>query len=146
MGTAGALALSAAKRWRAVGAAAVVAHALGWALPVARDYRGWQAFRVAFTPVWPYEQFRIEPGWLLALSVASALTNALFVALVVWLVLGSRPRLVALAALGALLINLHWPLSMGGQRAALASGYFVWLASFGLLALAAALKPASTRH
>ena len=50
-------------------------------LPVVYDDRGWQAFRVALSPLWPYEDFRIEPGLLLVLSVASALTNVLFVAL-----------------------------------------------------------------
>lgn len=126
---------------RTVLIAALVAHVLGWVLPVARDYHGWQAFRVALSPLWPYEQFRIEPGALLVLSVASALTNAMFAVLAAALAVDSerRARAVLYVAAAATLLNLHWPFSMGAQRAALESGYFVWVASFALLALAAFL-------
>lgn len=120
--------------------AAVVANVLGWLMPVARGYVGWQAFRVALSPLWPFEQFRIEPGVLLVLSVASALTNALFVALAALLVMQrERARLVLWAAAGATLLNLHWPISMGSERDELEIGYFVWVCSFALLALAAFL-------
>lgn len=128
------------RQWRVLFGAAIVAHALGWWLPVVRDYRGWQAFRVAFSPVWPFEQFRLEPGLLLVLSVASALTNVLFIVLAALLVAGRAGRGVAYGALAAALVNLHWPLSMGSQRAQLDSGYPIWVASFLLLALAAWLR------
>jgi hypothetical protein len=132
---------------RTMVSAAIVAHVLGWVLPVVRDYRGWQAFRVALTPLWPYEQFRIEPGWLLLLSVASALTNVLFVALAVLLLVDATrwARAVLFAAAAATLLDLHWPLSMGAQRAELGSGYFIWVTSFALLALAAFLALPSRR-
>jgi hypothetical protein len=123
--------------------AAVVAHVLGWLLPVAADYRGWQAFRVALTPLWPFEQFRIPPGSLLALSVASGLTNVLFVVLAALLVMGSSTRgarLVLWAAAGATLLNLHWPISMGDNADDLLIGYYVWVVGFALLVLAAFLK------
>jgi hypothetical protein len=126
--------------------AAVIAHLLGWVLPVVQDYRGWQAFRVAFSPIWPFEQFRLEPGLLWVLSVASALTNVLFVALAVVLVLGRHARLVLWAAAGATLLDLHWPISMGAQRAELEGGYFIWVGSFALLALAAFLQAAPDRR
>lgn len=62
--------------------AAIVAHLLGWALPVKDDYRGVHAFRVALSPLWPYErsniQFHIPPGRLVYLSVGSAATNIVF--------------------------------------------------------------------
>jgi hypothetical protein len=121
---------------------AAIANALGWVLPVIDNYRGWQAFRVAFSPVWPFEQFRLEPGPLMLLSVASALTNALFVVLGVVLLIGlaqrqTRARAVLWAAAGATLLNLHWPISMAESGVALKSGYFVWVGSFALLALAA---------
>jgi hypothetical protein len=124
---------------------AVVANVLGWVLPVVRDNRGWQAFRVALSPLWPYEDFRIEPGLLLVLSVASALTNLLFVALAAMLVIGGarRAKSVLWAAAAATLLNLHWPISMGGERRLLESGYFVWVCSFALLALAAFLAARS---
>jgi hypothetical protein len=130
----------AGRAWQAALAAAVAAHALGWVLPVARDYRGWQAFRVAFSPVWPFEGFRIEPGLLLVLSVASALTNVVFAVLALALVGGGRTRVVLYGALAAGVLDLHWPVSMGSQRTALESGYVVWLVSFGCLALAAHLR------
>lgn len=130
------------RSWRAVLGAAIVAHALGWWLPVVRDYRGWQAFRVAFSPVWPFEQFRIQPGLLLVLSVASALTNVAFVALTAWLVAGRRPAAVVYGALAAAALDLHWPISMGSQRSRLEIGYPVWILSFLLLALAAWLRGA----
>ena len=121
--------------------AAAVANVLGWWLPVARDYRGWQAFRVALTPLWPFEQFKIEPGLLLVLSVASALTNLLFVVLAALLMLRprQRARLVLWAAAGATLLNLHWPVSMGGNADDLLIGYFVWVVGFALLTFAAFL-------
>jgi hypothetical protein len=127
--------------------AAVAMHVLGWWLPVARDYRGWQAFRVALSPLWPYEQFQIEPGLLLVLSVASALTNVLFVGLAAVLLLGRdrRARAVLWAAAGATLLDLHWPISMGAERVALQSGYFVWVTSFALLAFAAFLAARDRR-
>jgi hypothetical protein len=123
-------------------AAAVVANVLGWWLPVVRDYRGWQAFRVAFSPVWPFDNFTIDPGPLVALSVASALTNVLFVALVALLAIGwahtrGRARTVLWLAAGAALLDLHWPVSMGQMRVELEPGYFVWVGGFALLALAA---------
>jgi hypothetical protein len=99
---------------------------------------GWQAFRVALSPLWPFEQFRIEPGLLLVLSIASALTNVLFVVLAAWLaVRPERAKWVLWAAAGATLLNLHWPISMGSERDELELGYFVWVSSFALLAFAA---------
>lgn len=123
---------------------ALIANVLGWALPVVQDNRGWQAFRVALSPLWPYEDFRIEGGLLLVLSVASALTNVLFVMLAFALVWGEgRAKAVLWAASAATLLNLHWPISMGDERRLLEAGYFVWVCSFALLALAAYLtRPA----
>jgi hypothetical protein len=126
---------------RIVVLAAIVANIGGWLMPVVDDYLGWQAFRVALSPLWPFEQFRIQPGPLLVLSVASALTNLLFVVLAAVLVLGSerRAQVVLWAAAGATLLNLHWPISMGEERAELELGYFIWVCSFALVALAAFL-------
>ena len=131
---------------RAALLAAVAANLWGWLGPVVDDNRGWQAFRVALSPLWPYENFRIEPGLLLILSVASALTNLLFVALAALLVRRGeqRAKVVLWAAAAATLLNLHWPISMGQQRAQLENGYFIWVCSFALLAFAAFL--AVPRH
>jgi hypothetical protein len=75
------------------------------------------------------------------LSVASALTNLLFVVLAALLVLRprQRARLVLWAAAGATLLNLHWPISMGDNADDLLIGYFVWVVGFALLTLAAFL-------
>jgi hypothetical protein len=126
--------------------AAFIAYALGWVLPVVDDYRGWQAFRVAFSPVWPFEQFRIAFGPLWVLSVFSAATNLLFLALVALLWVRRWPRSVLYAAAGATLLNLHWPISMGAERSQLQSGYFVWVSAFALLALAAFLQTRPPQH
>jgi hypothetical protein len=128
--------------------AAVVAHALGWALPVVEDYHGVHAFRVALSPLWPYEQFHIPAGRLVYLSVASAATNVVFVVVAIAAAagaVGSRARRqLAVWIIGtAALLNLHWPLTMGDRAADLRIGYYVWVASFVLLLLAVhpALSP-----
>lgn len=132
---------------RATLLAAVVANILGWVLPVVYDDRGWQAFRVALSPLWPYEDFKIEPGYLLVLSVTSALTNVLFVVLAAALTLrADLARAILWAAAGAALLNLHWPISMGDERRLLESGYFIWVTSFALLALAAFLAVPTRRR
>ena len=126
--------------------AAVAANLWGWFGPVVDDNRGWQAFRVALSPLWPYEGFELDPGPVLVLSVASALTNVLFVALAALLAWqgAQRAKIVLWAAAGATLLNLHWPISMGQERAQLENAYFVWVCSFALLAFAAFL--AVPRH
>ncbi len=123
---------------------AIVANALGWALPVIEDdqrvYRGVHAFRVALSPLWPYEQFHMPGGYMMWLSVASALTNVVFVvmAAVLWphvaRATGSRLGVFVLGA--AALLNLHWTMTLQGNAADLAIGYYVWVASFVLLLLA----------
>ena len=121
--------------------AATVANVLGWVLPVVRDYRGVHAFRVALSPIWPYEHFQIPSGHLVVLSVASAATNLLFVAIAgaVWLGLvasRARQRVAVFVVGAAALLNLHWPLSMGQSAPDLRAGYYVWVLSFVLLLLA----------
>ena len=128
---------------------AIVAHALGWALPVMDEYRGVHAFRVALSPIWPYEQFHIPAGRLVYLSAASALTNLVFAVVAIAALAGALQtrarRLVAVWAVGAAtLLNLHWPISMGDSASDLRVGYYVWIASFVLLLLA--VHPALARR
>ena len=118
-------------------------------LPVVDDYRGWQAFRVALSPLWPFEEFQDRAGvWLLVLSVASALTNVLFVVLAAccsW----SRQARAQAGALGrgggdaaeSALGRSRWR----ADRRDLEAGYFVWVCSFALLALAAFLAASRRR-
>jgi hypothetical protein len=123
--------------------AAIVANALGWALPVIEDdqrvYRGVHAFRVALSPLWPYEQFHMPAGYVLWLSVASALTNVVFVAMAAYLwprVARATSSRVGVFVLGAAaLLNLHWTVTMQGNATDLAIGYYVWVLSFVLLLL-----------
>lgn len=127
---------------RAVLVAAVVANVLGWVLPAIQDFRGWSAFTVALSPLWSREDFQDEPLWLLILMVASALTNVVFIALAVLLVRGVRPKAALYGAAAATLLNLHWVFTLESDRRFLESGYFVWIGSFALLALAAFLAVA----
>ncbi len=122
---------------------ALVANALGWALPVIEDdqrvYRGVHAFRVALSPLWPYQQFHMPAGYVMWLSVASALTNVLFVVVAAYLwpyvARGAAHRL-GVFALGAMaLLNLHWTITLQGNAADLAAGYYLWVLSFVLLLL-----------
>jgi len=120
---------------------AIVAHALGWALPVMDDYRGFHAFRIALSPLWPYEQFHIPSGRLVFLSVGSALTNLVFALVAIAALVGalqtrSRQRVAVWVVGAATLLNLHWPVSMGDSAGDLRAGYYVWIASFVLLLLA----------
>ena len=131
---------------RATLLAAIVANVLGWVLPAYSEERGWSAFVFALSPLWDYSSFHGQPVALLAFIVASALTNALFVALAALLGLGKtrQARLALWAAAGATLLNLYWPSLLEGERARLQSGYFIWVTSFALLALSAflVLRPA----
>lgn len=124
---------------RAVLLAALVANVLGWVLPAAADERGWSAFTVALSPLWSFENFNDEPAWLLILMVGSALTNFLFVGLAVLLLLGRTAKVALWAAAAATLLNLHWVITMESDRRYLEAGYFIWVCSFALLALAAFL-------
>jgi len=126
--------------------AAVVAYALGWVLPAAADVRGFKVFGLALSPLWSAEDFSDEPVWFLILMVASALTNVLFVGLAVLLWRDSRPKPVLWAAAAATLLNLHWVVTLGADRRYLASGYFVWVVAFALLAFSAFLTLRSSRR
>jgi hypothetical protein len=127
------------KASRAVLAAAVAANLLGWVLPAVQDFRGWSAFGVALSPLWSAKDFQGEPAWLLILMVGSALTNFLFAGLAVLLVRGGAEKVVLWSAAAATLLDLHWVVLLESDRRYLQPGYFIWVCSFALLALAAFL-------
>jgi hypothetical protein len=129
---------------RATLLAAVVAYVLGFLLTAAMDVRGWEAFVLALSPLWSFDDFAGDPIWFLILIVASALTNALFIALAGLLLRGREPKAVLWTAAAAALLNLHWVITLGADRRYLAGGYYIWVCSFALLALSAflALRPA----
>ena len=124
---------------RATLLAAVVANVLGWVLTAAMDVRGWTAFTMALSPLWSFDEFADEPVWFLILIVASALTNVLFIVLAGLMLRGRKPKAVLSASAAATLLNLHWVITLEADRRYLASGYFIWVCSFALLALAAFL-------
>jgi hypothetical protein len=124
---------------RATLLAAAVANVLGWVLAAAMDVRGWEAFTLALSPLWSFDQFADEPVWFVILIVASALTNVVFIALAGLLLRGRQPKAVLWASAAATLLNLHWVVTLEADRRYLAPGYFIWVASFALLALSAFL-------
>ena len=82
------------------------------------------------------------------LSVASALTNVVFVVMAAYLwphvSRGTGSRLGVFVLGAAALLNLHWTVTMQGNAADLAIGYYVWVASFVSLLLA--VHPALVRR
>jgi hypothetical protein len=126
-------------------------YAVAWFVQVIKDgdtlagggLPGWQALHVALSPLWGDFDGNVLQG---TLSVASGLTNLVFVAAFVRLVRGQPLTtqrwcwmLFASAAL-----NLFWIIDMappGDMRA----GYWLWLASFALLGFVARLNPAAPR-
>jgi hypothetical protein len=118
---------------------ALIAFAGGWVLPVVDGRPGWEAFRVALSPLWPYEGFGFDAWYDAALTIASGLTNVVFALEFVDVVVARRASVRVLAAvlLAALAIDLHWLVRAGAQFTQLQVGYYAWLAAFPLLALAA---------
>ena len=123
-----------------------VAYVAAWMLPVIKDgvtlpegLPGWQAFRVAFAPVWPYEGVQFQNWYWAALAVLSALSNVTMLSSP--FVLVPRLRRFALAcgwaAVTGVVIDSHW-FVLGLQDddwAGLRIGYFLWWGSFLLLTM-----------
>ena len=100
--------------------------------------KGWQAFRLAACAIWPCEGIQFQTLGHAVLATLSDITTVLFVLCSPWVVLrGSRllRRKSAWVVAAAFLFNMHWIITFGPQRTQLASGYFVWLFSFLLLAI-----------
>jgi hypothetical protein len=124
---------------------AALVYVIAWLTPVVDggttlaegNVPGWEAFRVALSPVWPDEGLEVSTWYWAILTVSSALTNVVFVAALAHLVW--RPRIrrraVAWALEVAFVVNCSWLIS--GDREYLRLGYYLWVASFALLALAA---------
>lgn len=125
---------------------------LSWFLPVIKGgvafphgLPGWQAFRVAACPVWPYEEWSVE-GWYNALlSTISASTTLLFIAGGAWIALSdSRTlrRALAWVASGAFVVNAQWYVFfLGSGRKDLRIGYSLWCLSFLLMSLGLFVRP-----
>jgi hypothetical protein len=125
--------------------AAWLLHAIAWFLPVCKGgvtfphgLPGWQAFRVAACPVWPYEGFTDDAWYYAVLSTISAVTTPLFIVGSVWAASqGSSAlrRASAWVATSAFVIDAHWYVLFGSDRKDLRIGYFLWWFSFLFVAL-----------
>jgi hypothetical protein len=99
---------------------------------------GWEAFRVALAPLWHLPDFETTNWYWSIITVVSALTNLLFVAALAHMVWrpGTYGRAVCWVLVAATAINTSW-FVFGDDRGDLRLGYFLWVASFALLALSA---------
>lgn len=105
---------------------------------------GWEAFRVALTPLWSFQDAIVETWYWSIITVVSALTNVLFVAAlahVLWRP-GTHGRAVCWVLVAATVINATW-FFLGGDRGELRLGYYLWVASFAVIATAAWFIPTS---
>ena len=139
-------------RYHRVLTLAVGAYAVAWLLPSVVGQSllhrgvlpGWEATRVALSPIWRYTYQGTPLGpedavWpKAAIAVASGLTNLVFVLAVAWL--GWRPQTVRwpLEALvwSAAVLNTQWFLLGGSSRGALRIGYYLWITSYVLIGAA----------
>lgn len=123
-----------------------VLYLLSWFLPVvdggttlARgEVPGWEAFRVALAPLWPYEGVGGDGGVFDLIAVVSALTNLWFVVAVMVLV-ARRERFRSAVLWGLVLsalINALW-FVLSEDRADFRIGYYAWCGAFVVLAGAA---------
>lgn len=121
-----------------------VAYLASWCVPVAQTSGdlfggtvwGWKAFLFAFSPALGNDMNSglLLPTWM----VVSALSNVLVVGAVVCDLRPSEPRLTRLGwALGAAFVtNTIWAV-LPDSLPELRVGYFLWVAAFGLGAIAA---------
>ena len=129
---------------------AALLYGIAWFLPVAEGgsrygdgvLPGWEALRVALSPLWSYREFVTEGSVHSSVSVASGLTNVLFVAALMAMVQqrsGARSIWwIGAALLLAVVINAQWLVISPVE---LKVGYYCWLASFMLLAVGILLRP-----
>ena len=121
---------------RVVGAAWLI-HAIAWLVPVHRygvrlpeGVPGWEACRIALSPIWPYDgSGSWDPWWGAALAFAGGLTNLVMIAsLPIVLQRAPRPRslpvTLAWAAIGATMLNAQWVIDK--DWADLRVGYYLW--------------------
>ena len=121
-------------------ASAWLIHAVAWFAPVHKygvrlpqGLPGWQAFRIAFSPIWPYEGSEVGPWYGAVLTSSSALTNLVIIASVPIILKGSQRARTALAcvALVASLVNAQWVVDKDWMDLRL--GYYLWWLSFVVL-------------
>jgi hypothetical protein len=131
-------------------AVACATYTVAWFVPVHQHgirmpdgVPGWEAFRVATSPIWPNEGSGTQawPLYEAALSVCSAATNLVMLGSAFAVLLYPRLRLLVafgVAALLAVAVNSHWYIL--DKTSDLRVGYFLWWLAFlpltaGLFAL-----------
>jgi hypothetical protein len=131
---------------RVVGAAWLI-NAIAWFIPVhkygvrlPKGVPGWEAFRLAVSPIWPYDgSGSWDPWYGAALVVASGLTNLLMVGSLLIFFQRARPRILlivfAWTTIGAAMVNAQWVFDKDWTDLRL--GYYLWWASFMLLSVGA---------
>ena len=127
-------------------------YVLAWLLPIANGgtslsdggLPGWEVFRLALSPIWPYEGLAGDNWSSDSLSVLSALTNVGFLASVAILAFSRQRfrRWTFWFLVTATIVNSLW-FVLSDQRSDLRIGYYLWLGSFIVLAVTARLVPAA---
>jgi hypothetical protein len=129
---------------RAVLLAIVLIYVVAWFSPVAvggttlakGGLPGWEAFRLALSPLW--DPNASDSWWESVLSVLSAITNVwfVFVLATLWRSSAAPRRALAWGSLAAAMLNTHW-LILYKPRSELRVGYYFWWISSVALAAAA---------
>jgi hypothetical protein len=119
-------------------------HAVAWFVPVhkygvclPRGVPGWEAFRIALSPLWPYEGSGWSGPWYGNVVIsASALTNVIMLASLVIALqkVDELQRVAGWAAIGACVLNSYWWVA-DKDRVDLRIGYYLWWLSFLVLGL-----------
>jgi len=100
-----------------------------------RDLPGWEAFVTALTLEGVEESTGLATRIVM---VSSSLTNFVMIlspAILFWKRLGSLKRALPWLLILAAILDAQWPIMMGSDYAELRAGYYLWCASFLVLAI-----------
>jgi hypothetical protein len=134
------------KRHLVIGAAWLL-HTASWFLPAVKGFLGsrldygmpgWSVFLSETCALRPCESTSVDPWYGTAISVIGVVTTVLFVLVSPWIVWRASRKLrraAAVVAAGAFVVNLQWYVFYVPDRFDLGVGYFLWCASFALLAI-----------
>jgi hypothetical protein len=128
--------------------AGLLTYVVAWFLPVltfgttlaSGRLPGWEALRLALVPIVPYQGFTSGMSWGSAFYVLSGLTNLLMVggAFILLRATGPAPRCLPTLLAAAAVLNTWWYFD-GTLRTDLLIGYYTWVLSFFIVALASRL-------
>ena len=128
-------------------AAAWSLHAASWFLPAIKGFLGsrldhgipgWSVCLSQTCALRPCGVASADPWYGTAISAAGVLTTVLFVLVSPWIVWRASAKLrraAALVAAGGFVVNSQWYVFYVPDRSDLGVGYFLWCASFALLAI-----------